>query len=513
MLFIPRLITRLLSFFGVWFNLVFSRHGTSGRSIKPCSLDQNTEGSDSVSAKSNVGLSLAPSSFSFSSPTTKHGVTPTQQQHTHTQQISEESQKTSHSIFFTLTRWIPFVSSLANSHRIENDPTNSNNLPVKNNDDVLRDVQSPYHPVDSSARSDSTLNHSPLASTSSITDSKSGTSTPIEKPKTRQSRKNSSSSTRTRPSRGSLTNSPSKQSKDQVDSPPAAIKKRKSPIAYAFRFPRIYAPPRPLLPPLAHKSISFWDLFSSSSRNNRNAALVESALSQDNSAAIKSKRNVKHTRASSSVSSIASIGLGSMNPLPTSSIRMSSNVNAIHNRRLKKKTLVLDLDETLIHSLSKTPGFSQGQMVEVKFHSQFTTLYTVLKRPFCDEFLDQVSQWYNLVIFTASVQAYADPMIDWLERDRKYFVGRYYRQHCTQTPMGYVKDLEVVDTDLSSMMIIDNSPISYTQNESNGIGIEGWINDPSDTSLMTLIPFLSALRFTTDVRSILGLKSGDQSFQ
>lgn len=91
--------------------------------------------------------------------------------------------------------------------------------------------------------------------------------------------------------------------------------------------------------------------------------------------------------------------------------------------------------------------------------------------------------------FTASVQAYADPMIDWLEKDRKYFVQRYYRHHCTQTPMGYVKDLGLVDPELSNVLIIDNSPISYCHNQSNGVGIEGWINDPSDTSLMALIPF------------------------
>ena len=50
-------------------------------------------------------------------------------------------------------------------------------------------------------------------------------------------------------------------------------------------------------------------------------------------------------------------------------------------------------------------------------------------------------KWYNLVIFTASVQEYADPVIDWLEQDRKFFSQRYYRQHCTFRHGAYIKDL------------------------------------------------------------------------
>jgi CTD nuclear envelope phosphatase 1 len=59
------------------------------------------------------------------------------------------------------------------------------------------------------------------------------------------------------------------------------------------------------------------------------------------------------------------------------------------------------------------------------------------------------------------VQEYADPVIDWLEVERKYFVGRYYRQHCTFRNGAYIKDLAQVEPDLSKVMILDNSPLSY----------------------------------------------------
>lgn len=63
------------------------------------------------------------------------------------------------------------------------------------------------------------------------------------------------------------------------------------------------------------------------------------------------------------------------------------------------------------------------------------------------------------------MQEYADPVIDWLEVERKYFAGRYYRQHCTFRNGAYIKDLAQVEPDLSKVMIIDNSPMSYVFHE------------------------------------------------
>lgn len=117
---------------------------------------------------------------------------------------------------------------------------------------------------------------------------------------------------------------------------------------------------------------------------------------------------------------------------------------------------------------------STGHMVEVRLNTtyvgvggqtsigpQHPILYWVNKRPYCDEFLRRVCKWYNLVVFTASVQEYADPVIDWLETERKFFSARYYRQHCTFRQGAFIKDLSSVESDLSNVMILDNSPLSY----------------------------------------------------
>ncbi|KAI0089156.1 NLI interacting factor-like phosphatase-domain-containing protein [Irpex rosettiformis] len=187
------------------------------------------------------------------------------------------------------------------------------------------------------------------------------------------------------------------------------------------------------------------------------------------------------------------------------------------------KTLVLDLDETLIHSTSRpmdcgasggilnSLGVGRrnkgvGHTVEVVLGGR-STLYHVYKRPFVDYFLRKVSTWYTLVIFTASMQEYADPVIDWLDAGRGILGRRLFRESCTQLPNGnYTKDLSIIEQDLSRVCLVDNSPVCYSMNESNGIPIEGWINDPHDEALLDLLPVLDSLRFTSDVRRVLGIR-------
>jgi CTD nuclear envelope phosphatase 1 len=111
------------------------------------------------------------------------------------------------------------------------------------------------------------------------------------------------------------------------------------------------------------------------------------------------------------------------------------------------------------------------------------------------------------------MQEYADPVIDWLDAGRGILPHRFFRDSCTQLPNGsYTKDLSLVEADLSRVCLVDNSPVSYTVNEANGIPIEGWTHDPSDEALLDLLPVLDSLRFTSDVRRVLGLRSAGVSY-
>ncbi|KAJ3245135.1 Nuclear envelope morphology protein 1 [Chytriomyces hyalinus] len=174
-------------------------------------------------------------------------------------------------------------------------------------------------------------------------------------------------------------------------------------------------------------------------------------------------------------------------------------------KELPKKTLVLDLDETLVHSTSMGSRH-HDHIIEVLV-DKHVCLYYVYKRPGVDLFLKKVSEWYKVVIFTASMPEYADPVIDWLDKDRKLISRRYFRQSCTPHENGhFTKDLSIVEPDLSSVVLLDNSPVSFAVNPENAIPIETWTHDLNDEALFELLPFLDALRFADDVRSILGLR-------
>ena len=80
-----------------------------------------------------------------------------------------------------------------------------------------------------------------------------------------------------------------------------------------------------------------------------------------------------------------------------------------------KKTLVLDLDETLVHSSFK-PILDPDFIIPVEIEGRIVDVY-VLKRPLMDEFLTAVGQIYEVVVFTASLSKYADPLLDLLDPD------------------------------------------------------------------------------------------------
>ncbi|XP_023246135.1 CTD nuclear envelope phosphatase 1 homolog isoform X3 [Copidosoma floridanum] len=116
---------------------------------------------------------------------------------------------------------------------------------------------------------------------------------------------------------------------------------------------------------------------------------------------------------------------------------------------VRRKVLVLDLDETLIHShhdgVARTtvrPGTPPDFILKVTI-DRHPVRFFVHKRPHVDFFLD-------IVIF-----------------------------------------------------ILDNSPGAYRAYPHNAIPIKSWFSDAGDTALLSLLPVLDALRFTQDVRSVL----------
>ena len=74
-----------------------------------------------------------------------------------------------------------------------------------------------------------------------------------------------------------------------------------------------------------------------------------------------------------------------------------------------KKTLILDLDETLVHSSFKPPD-QPDIVLPVEIEGKICYVY-VLVRPGAISFLEELAQYYELVIFTASLSKYAEPLM------------------------------------------------------------------------------------------------------
>ena len=168
-----------------------------------------------------------------------------------------------------------------------------------------------------------------------------------------------------------------------------------------------------------------------------------------------------------------------------------------------KKTLILDLDETLVHSAFTPFSRKSDIILNINIEGQNRTLY-VLKRPFVDKFLYELSLVYEIFIFTASISQYANPLLDQLDKN-KCIKCRLFREHCTFANGIYIKDLKIFNRTINNMIIIDNNPLSYDNNRENGIPILSWYENINDNELLKLLPILKYMSNSNvqDVRTII----------
>mmetsp|Transcript_8748 Transcript_8748/g.9265 ORF Transcript_8748/g.9265 Transcript_8748/m.9265 type:complete len:315 (+) Transcript_8748:47-991(+) len=162
-----------------------------------------------------------------------------------------------------------------------------------------------------------------------------------------------------------------------------------------------------------------------------------------------------------------------------------------------KKCLVLDLDETLVHSSFQYVSIADF-VVPVVIEGVTHNVY-VIKRPGAELFLQRMSLFYEIVIYTASLNKYADPLLDILDT-HKVIYKRLFRESCVYHEGSYVKDLSLLNRDLSQCIIVDNSPLSYLFHPENAIDCTSFINDPDDREMWQIGDFLEHLHQVDDVR-------------
>ena len=149
-----------------------------------------------------------------------------------------------------------------------------------------------------------------------------------------------------------------------------------------------------------------------------------------------------------------------------------------------KKTLVLDLDETLVHS-TFTAVPDPDYVIPVEIDAKIQDVF-VRKRPHVDHFMAMVGKKFEVVVFTASLAKYADPLLDQLDATQT-IRGRLFRESCVPFEGSYVKDLSRIGRSLASTIIVDNSPHSYLFQPECAVPISTFVSEADDSALLELL--------------------------
>ncbi len=129
------------------------------------------------------------------------------------------------------------------------------------------------------------------------------------------------------------------------------------------------------------------------------------------------------------------------------------------NPPISKRTLIFDMDETLIHCLEDSS--EKGDVsFEITVNNQNISIEVNL-RPYVREMLGRLSKHYEIVVFTASYACYADKILDYLDPEQ-HISHRIYRSSCLVTQENiHIKDLSVLNRELSRTLLVDNSAYSF----------------------------------------------------
>ena len=153
----------------------------------------------------------------------------------------------------------------------------------------------------------------------------------------------------------------------------------------------------------------------------------------------------------------------------------------------KKYTLVLDLDETLIHLRQKKDVINLKNDVNIKinnisdnFYENYDkdrNKYLLQFRVGLFSFLTILKPFYEIISFTSATKEYANVIINEIEKKRKFFDYNFYREHTVIYKDTFVKDISRIGRDIKKIIIIDNNEFNFVLNKENGIKIAPYYGD------------------------------------
>ncbi|KAG2386635.1 hypothetical protein C9374_002379 [Naegleria lovaniensis] len=160
-----------------------------------------------------------------------------------------------------------------------------------------------------------------------------------------------------------------------------------------------------------------------------------------------------------------------------------------------RKTIVLDLDETLIKSFHQEPDtFDFTIDIEFPHLGQMVSQHVYIKtRPGLNHFLEQLHAQFELVMFTAALPVYANSILKHIDPEGKYFSHVLYRHHCNGAGSFPGKDLRILGRDLSNTILVDDGVLNFLQPR-NGLLIKSFKGEDDDKVLSDIVlPFLLQL--------------------
>lgn len=192
-----------------------------------------------------------------------------------------------------------------------------------------------------------------------------------------------------------------------------------------------------------------------------------------------------------SFAKMATSGNGTGQVSPTSSpVQKKSRLN---NKPNSNKIIMLDLDETLVRAEPYVFGKSYNDIISVKVGEDQHQSFGVFVRPFTQEFLEVISRNHRLVVYTASVQEYAEKIVQVIDPNKQFFDQILSRQHCTFINGMFVKNLNIASqygVQLENVIIVDNYVHSYALHLDQGIPIKPFYGSKDDRELVDLANML-----------------------
>ena len=187
--------------------------------------------------------------------------------------------------------------------------------------------------------------------------------------------------------------------------------------------------------------------------------------------------------------------------------KINFNFPKTKKKGIKKKIALFDLDETLVHCTGDINVKKEYQhAIEIKLPGKQAVQVGINLRPCWKQTLNLIKKHYHIVIYTASHQAYADAVLDFMDPKKKYFKYRLYRNNCSLIDIDgakfYVKDLDILNQyyDLKDIVIIDNSVLSFAYHLHNGIPIVPYYDEDKDGSLYVVGLYLVHIFHEDDLR-------------